>query len=307
MALIIPDPKEVQKVEQHRKREKKMRAVRSPAEAEQEVRKHMTELWMRVLFPVTREIEDMVARGATAQEIGYRIEEALHRAAVEYGMVADNIIDKWRMFVSTSTRMEMERGLRKSLGIDTAVLWDDPSMREVLSVGSMEFSQLIKTIPQEHLGRVAQAVADNFAGRSLPEGRSLLDQIKHLGGVSERRAKVIARDQTSKLTGLIVRHRQQEIRITDYIWCTSKDQRVVGNPSGRYPRGNDKHGNHYVMEGMRCRWDDATVYSTDGGKTWKPRPAGAARVHPGIDIQCRCYAEAIIDPQKIIQAVKGGQ
>jgi hypothetical protein len=51
-------------------------------------------------------------------------------------------------------------------------------------------------------------------------------------------------------------------------------------------------------EGL-CRWDDSSVYSDDGGKTWKPRPAGAVRLHPGEDYQCRCcalsYWQEIVD------------
>jgi hypothetical protein len=38
-------------------------------------------------------------------------------------------------------------------------------------------------------------------------------------------------------------------------------------------------------EGL-CRWDNASVYSDDGGKTWKPRPSGAVQLHPGMDYQC---------------------
>ena len=44
------------------------------------------------------------------------------------------------------------------------------------------------------------------------------------------------------------------------------------------------------MDGGLCRWDDSSVYSDDGGKTWKPRPGGAAQLHPGIDLRCRCRA-----------------
>ena len=49
------------------------------------------------------------------------------------------------------------------------------------------------------------------------------------------------------------------------------------------------------MDGLLCRWDDATVYSEDGGKTWIPRPAGAVLMHPGMDYQCRCCALAWFD------------
>lgn len=63
-----------------------------------------------------------------------------------------------------------------------------------------------------------------------------------------------------------------------YVWDTSGDERV--------------RESHAVMEGLLCRWDDATVCSYDGGRTWVPRPAGAVLMHPGMDYQCRCCADA---------------
>jgi uncharacterized protein with gpF-like domain len=122
--------------------------------------------------------------------------------------------------------------------------------------------------------------------------------------VSKNRAKLIARDQTSKLTGLVNQTRQQSIGIEAYIWRTVKDQRVVGNPGGKYPEGNKAHGDHHMMEGVWCKWDDPTVFSRDGGKTWIKRPAQAPKSSPGQDIQCRCHAEPVIDTKKIMECVK---
>jgi hypothetical protein len=51
------------------------------------------------------------------------------------------------------------------------------------------------------------------------------------------------------------------------------------------------------MDQKLCRWDDSTVYSEDGGKTWKHRPKGAILMHPGHHEgcpgryeSCRCTA-----------------
>ena len=61
-----------------------------------------------------------------------------------------------------------------------------------------------------------------------------------------------------------------------YMWSTCADERV--------------RASHALMEGKLCKWADSTVYSTNGGKTWKPRPAGAVLLHPGEDEGCRCTA-----------------
>lgn len=42
---------------------------------------------------------------------------------------------------------------------------------------------------------------------------------------------------------------------------------------------------------MLCKYSDPTVYSDDGGKTWKKRSTiGAFIGKPGEDYQCRCLA-----------------
>ena len=81
-----------------------------------------------------------------------------------------------------------------------------------------------------------------------------------------------------KLNGQITEAQMQEIGLNLYVWSTSFDDRV--------------RDSHALMEGLLCRYDDANLCSYDNGKTWVERPAGAVRLHPGQDIQCRCIALA---------------
>lgn len=284
--VIIPDEKGRKKAAKNNK-SKKGQAVKPPKRSEMDLRAMMNELWKTVLFPATERIEALIRSKASPEQIAAEIEMALDIANTKYQLASDSIIDRWRMSVNQETRLAMQRSLRKGLGIDTLAIFDDPRISEALQVGSMEMSQLIVSIPGEYLGKVARAVTDNYLGRSLPEGRSLLEQIKHIGGVTENRAKLIARDQTSKLTGIINQTRQQGIGIDEYIWRTVKDERVVGRPGGIYPDGNKVHGDHYHREGKKFRWDT-------------PPPDG----HPGHPIQCRCWAEPIINPAKIAEMAK---
>jgi len=86
--------------------------------------------------------------------------------------------------------------------------------------------------------------------------------------VSDSRAELIARDQVLKLNGQIDRQRQQQAGITEYIWRTSRDERV--------------RETHAILDGTRQSW--ATP----------PEVAPGRYEHPGGDYQCRCSAEAII-------------
>lgn len=298
MPLII-DEKSIE-VLRKRQRAKKLRPVKPSAKAERDLRLRMNQLWERVLFPATDKIRKMVEDGASPSALADVIEQVLRQAEFEYNIAAEDIVWRWKASVEKETRWALQKGLKHSLGVDVTAIVDAPVVRDALAVGGMAAAGLIKSIPGAFLGEVARAVAANFTGQPLPEGRSLQEQIQHLGGVSKNRAKLIARDQTSKMTGLLNKTRQESIGIDLYIWRTSKDQRVVGNPGGTYPEGGKIHGNHYAMEGKLCKWGDPTVYSGDGGKTWRKRHGDMPHAHPGEEIQCRCYAEPHVDIKRIL-------
>ena len=300
MPLII-DMDQIRQLGIRRSRAKKMSAIKVPVKVERDLRIGLQKLWQRSIFPSVERIKDAIDQGLTPEELAMILESELRKSEFDYDNVGMDIIDMWRLSVDKSTRMAMHKAMARSLGVDIAAVYDDPVVADAMAIGSMEAANLIKTIPQQFIGDVASAVMDNMRGVPLPEGRNLMKQIEHIGGVSKKRAKLIARDQTSKLTSTLNQARQMSIGIEMYIWRTSKDQRVVGNPSGKYPVGNKVHGDHYVMEGLYCRWDDPTVYSTDKGKTWLKRGSTMPKTHPGMEIQCRCYAESVIDIDKILQ------
>ena len=47
---------------------------------------------------------------------------------------------------------------------------------------------------------------------------------------------------------------------------------------------------HRSLNGMVCRWNDDTVYSDDGGRTWRKRTGDMFVGQPGQDYNCRCTA-----------------
>jgi uncharacterized protein with gpF-like domain len=92
---------------------------------------------------------------------------------------------------------------------------------------------------------------------------------------SEEARKIRARSSmTQKERAAESRKRMESIGLEMYIWSTAGDERV--RPS------------HALMDNKLCRWDNPAVYSTDKGKTWKPRPKGAVLTHPEEEEGCRC-------------------
>lgn len=299
MALII-DEKQMFKLQTSKRKFRRGRAVKSSIKEQRKMRERMGELWRQVLVPVAEKIKQMVRDNVPLSDVADEIERALYQAEFKYNVEMKDIVTQWQMGVSAESSKAIRKGLSESLGVDISALMDTPDIKNAIAAGSMRASRLIKSIPGDYLGRVADAVTNNYIGEPQPGGRSLLQQIIEIGKVSKNRARIIARDQTTKLNATINKVRQTSIGISVYIWRTAKDSHVVGNPSGVYPIGNNKHGDHYVMEGLYCKWDDNTVYSNDKGKIWKKRTRKMPKLTPGQEILCRCFAEPIIDIDAII-------
>ncbi len=300
MALII-DEKQLDRLKASKRKRRRGRAVKPSIRERRRIQKRMDDLWKRVLNPIAEKIKKMVKDEVPLANVADEIEKALYQAEFLYNVEMDDIVTQWQMGVSSESRKALRKGLSKSLAIDVSSMIEAPGMRNAIATGSMEASRLIKSIPGDYLGQVADAVTRNFTGVPLPSDRSLLQQIIHIGKVSKNRAQVIARDQTSKLTAVIDKTQQMAIGIRMYIWRTAKDTHVVGNPTGVYPIGNKKHGDHYSMEGVFCKWDSNAVYSDDKGKTWKKRKSDMPKSIPGQEILCRCFAEPVINIDEIIK------
>lgn len=166
---------------------------------------------------------------------------------------------------------EFQRILDKGINVNlptTAEWWEDmkKSWMEdnytLITSNAKNYVSKINTLTE-------QAIVNGLSPSKLKE-----EIQKATESLSDKHCKLLARDQIGKLNGQITQAQMEEVGLDTYIWSTSFDDRV--------------RESHSIMEGLLCRWDDASVYSPDNGKTWIPRPSGAVELHPGQDIQCRC-------------------
>jgi len=167
--------------------------------------------------------------------------------------------------------------------------------------GDIEFRRLIGISPRGELGVGAALDAfrdqnvdkiKSLAGQQLDEITGILanaeiaglrveevrEQIQNRFTVNKSKADLLARDQILKLNGDLTKVRQQSVGITHYIWTTSHDERVRGNPNGKWPNGL-----HFQLDGTVHDWHTPPVCSLDG-----------RREHPGGDYQCRCTAFPVL-------------
>ena len=246
------------------------------------------EMLRRALEELTREIKEttkiisaQIAGGATPAQVARTIEQRLKQANQKFEAASDRLATRMVGKISEDNKDRIERMLQNTLGIDIVKIIDSDAVREQIQQAVADNVRLIRTIPEEHFSKIAQAVSDNYRGLQFKEG-SLANRLKRIGKITDTRAKLIARDQTAKLVTSLNATRQQEAGIEGYIWRNQGDIRVVGNPSGLYPKGNPQHQDHWQREGKVFKWSE-------------PPPDG----HPGQAINCRCFAEPIVNIKAI--------
>lgn len=187
--------------------------------------------------------------------------------------------------VDAYTRERFQYAIRETCGVDAisvlSPVIEDEERRKLIAANV----ELIKDELHSYNREIYAAVVEDYLGQGFSDGsKSLTERIQNVTGHSFKHAKLIARDQMAKLNSTLAQARQEDAGVTHYVWRTAKDQRVVGNPAGLYPRVSDPavHGNHYHREGKVFAWND-------------PPPDG----HPGHGIQCRCYAAPILDMEEL--------
>ncbi len=165
------------------------------------------------------------------------------------------------------------KNLSEQTGISLKNILEGENIQDSFALAIKENLNLIKTLSQKQLSRVQNVVLSNLRAGNF-QASEIKKQLVDDFGMSERHAKFIARDQSHKMTSNLNQLRYENLGVTKYIWRTSKDRRVRGDPDGKYPKAKPSH---YVREGK--------IYSFA-----KP-PAGG---NPGEPINCRCYAEPIL-------------
>lgn len=133
----------------------------------------------------------------------------------------------------------------------------------------------ISSLPLELAERATQYITDQaFKGvRSEELAKELLTRYKHL---SESRAKLIARTESSKAQTALTRVRSEDLGLVWYIWTTSKDQRV--------------RESHEHMDGVIINWNDPPSPEALAGE----RSYG--NYHAGDTFNCRCYPRPLLSP-----------
>lgn len=180
--------------------------------------------------------------------------------------LADDMVDDADKWSATQLKTSLKQ-LSGGLTLNTDILTGD--LNEILSASVTENVGLIKSIPAQYLDQVQGAVM-----RSITTGNGLADLVpflKNQEGVTLRRARIIAQDQTRKAFSNINFARFDKLGIKEYEWLHSA--------GGQKPRRL-----HINLSGKVFSIDKPPVIDEKTGQRGKP----------GDLINCRCRAIPVV-------------
>jgi SPP1 gp7 family putative phage head morphogenesis protein len=194
-----------------------------------------------------RDIERLIAR--TSERFAKAIRaQSVTPIASKY---AEATSDFQRAQLAKQARAAVSIDVRKLSGVDRNV------PRQIAQFAETN-AQLITGLGQRMADDIAEIVEEGVVSGSRWE--TIAKRLEHVGGVTESRAALIARDQVGKLYADINRQRQGNLGVTRYVWRTVRDNRV--------------REEHESLDGESFDWG-------------APPPDG----HPGEAVNCRCYAD----------------
>lgn len=159
---------------------------------------------------------------------------------------------------------EMSGGLSLKTDIFTG------NLRTVLAATVAENVSLIKSIPSQYLKDVSGTVF-----RAIQTGEGLADIVPKLAeseGITMRRARNIALDQTRKAYNSINRERMQSVGVKKFEW--------IHSGGGQHPRQD-----HVEMDGNIYSFDDLPVIDQRTGE----------RGIPGQAVNCKCTLRPVVE------------
>lgn len=141
----------------------------------------------------------------------------------------------------------------------------------------------IKGWTEESIVRLREKITENSMQGYRAEGmrQAIIDEY----GVSERKAKFLARQETSLMVSKYREEHYKETGINFYQWSSSHDGRV--------------RDSHKDLNGRIFSWNDPPIVD----------PVTGRRGHPGEDFGCRCVAVPVLMSQmeRITEMAKQGK
>jgi uncharacterized protein with gpF-like domain len=241
--------------------------------------------------------KDILASSVVANEKAKQLQERMksiidNTANISKDKVKDTNFDISKQAKEMDAILEKER---VDLGIQYEM--NDRIREEMTKIYNENMQLNIKNWDTDQIMRLRDMIE-----KSTLEGynrQKMIEAIQTEYEVSKSKATFLARQETSLFMSDLRDERYKDAGIDIYQFLTSNDIRVVGNPAGKFPVGNEGHGNHFILNHKYCKFSDDSVYADSledvKNNKWKTRASlGAPETKPGREFQCRCIAKPVI-------------
>lgn len=189
-----------------------------------------------------------------------------------FSQQAGAMADKFTSQVDMSARRNLDDSLKQLSGGITIKTPDMPdALKDKVIASTAENVSLIKSIPQQFHYRIESAALRSVS-QTGSGSKTLLDEIRDIGGVTEKRANFIAVDQTRKITTAANYERMKSAGIRKAIWHHS-----AGSAEPREL--------HQRLDGKVFELDNPPVIDEKTGE----------RGLPGQLPNCKCFWTPVID------------
>lgn len=238
---------------------------RQSFKAARKVERQYTASLRRVARHIAEIIRSISPTGEMTVDAMTAVDSALGRYA--------DVIHPWaeavasRMIAEVAARdeaawFEMSRKMGRALRKEIETAPTGQVMRERLA----DQVKLITSLPREAAERVRALANEGIVQGTRPA--ELAKEILRTGDVTEARAILIARTETSRTATELTRARAEHVGSTHFIWRTSGD--------------SDVRPSHKKLNGKVFRWDQP------------PECDPGHHALPGGIFNCRCYPEVVL-------------
>lgn len=213
------------------------------------------------IIPLLRQLQPEYVNDAYAKTL----EEAFTRLKNAYVNINANAKIVADYFVTGGDQANKARfysAMEDAVGVNISSIIQNEGIEDILIATVNENVSLIRSLPEEYFKNIESIV---YTGTTQGgDAASMIQQIQKQGKTTTNRAKVIARDQSSKLNSALTQQRAQNLGSEEYVWRTAGDGEV--------------RETHRDNNGKVFKWSDP------------PKATG----NPGEDIMCRCIAQPVI-------------
>lgn len=166
---------------------------------------------------------------------------------------------------------------------------------------------LIKTQTNSNMGKLEARFLNWVNLKTLGTGDKI--SLKSAIGLeaeskkAKKHIKFILKDQTNKMVSSFDEIVANKYDAICFIWQTRRDNRVVGNPMGKYPdseKDSKTHGDHYQRQGQYYFY--ANSWAIKQGFVNKSKILLTTDLKdgmPGKPIGCRCYATNLYELEDV--------